>query len=350
MIVLEAINVGKRFKGTQDWAVQGFDVRIHKGEVFGLLGESGCGKTTILRMIAGFEKPSQGEIILNRQTVAGSNVFVEPQKRNVGIVFQDYALFPHKTVWENIMFGLFRLSKEDAAQRASKNIEICGLVGLENRYPHQLSGGQMQRVALARALAPEPQIILFDEPFSNIDSVRKYQIRDNIRDIIRATNATALFVTHDTKDVLAVADRVAVLKNGRIIQSDTPATLYSKPVNAYVADFFGRTNILKATATKDGYETALGFIRSEKLRPAVHTEVTLAIRPEDFEISNDIDACICGDVINQRFFGEFNEITCEVTGRHGDKTEVVIYASPQTVCAEKLCYFKPKPDSLNILE
>jgi iron(III) transport system ATP-binding protein len=286
---------------------------------------------------------------LNGEIVSWNDIFVEPQNRKIGIVFQDYALFPHKTVWENIQFGLFRFKNADATKKARRIIALCGLDGLEQRYPHQLSGGQMQRVALARAMAPEPELILFDEPFSNIDSMRKYQMRDDILEIIRKTNATAIFVTHDTKDVLAIADKVMVLKKGVVLQTGKPGTVYNQPVNKYVADFFGKTNIIKARVTEDGLETPFGVIKTTVGQENKGKELMLSIRPEDFEISSDTHDCFCGEVVDERFFGEFKEVTCLVTGRDGQQIRVTIYTSPQTSCAENKCYFMAKGHNLNIL-
>lgn len=242
---LEIKKLGKKFKGASDWAVSEFNLNVEQGHIVALLGESGCGKTTILRMIAGFELPDQGTISLNGKIVAGEGYFLEPQQRQVGIVFQDYALFPHKTVWQNILFGLHRLSKKQAQQCTEEIIALSGLQGLEQRFPHQLSGGQKQRVALARALAPRPELILFDEPFANIDSMRKNQMRDDISQIIRKTSATAIFVTHDTKDVMTIADQVVVMQKGKTLQWGTPQEIYNQPVNNYVSDFFGKSNFLK---------------------------------------------------------------------------------------------------------
>jgi iron(III) transport system ATP-binding protein len=170
---------------------------------------------------------------------------VEPAKRGVGIVFQDYALFPHKTVWQNICFGLFRLDKELREQKAASVMTLTGLTGLEARYPHQLSGGQKQRVALARALAPEPGIILFDEPFSNVDSMRKSQMREDISRILKEAGITSLLVTHDTRDVMFMADRVAVMKDGENLQTDTPANICCMPGNDYIGMCFAQEQKIK---------------------------------------------------------------------------------------------------------
>lgn len=351
MKILEIGNISKKFSGSSDWAVDDFSLEVVKGEIVGLLGESGCGKTTILRMISGFETLTRGHIHLGGIEVAGPGVFVEPQHRKVGIVFQDYALFPHKTVWENILFGLFRFKIEQGRQKAREIITLTGLEGLEKRYPHQLSGGQKQRVALARAMAPEPEVILFDEPFSNIDSVRKNQMREDIRQIIKNMGATAVFVTHDTKDVLAIADRVAVLKNGRALQTDTPGQVYSKPVNAYVAGFFGKTNLLKAKVSERGFETPIGLIKNNTPLPAHIKEVMLSIRPEEMVVadSDNNDGCFCGSIIKERFMGEYKELTCEVETAGGESAQVVIFTPPNVQCHSPKCYFKPNEGKISLL-
>lgn len=238
-------NLSKRFPGSRKPAVQNFSLDVFHGETVALLGESGCGKTTILRIIAGFETPDTGEVWINGRLVAGETSFVDPSKRGVGIVFQDYALFPHITVWENICFGLFRLEKQERSDKASAVLNLTGLAGLEKRYPYQLSGGQKQRLALARALAPEPGIILFDEPFSNVDAIRKNQMRNDIKNILANARTTTLLVTHDTRDVMDMADRVAVIREGENQQTDTPSQLCCNPANQYVAMCFEQGRCLE---------------------------------------------------------------------------------------------------------
>jgi iron(III) transport system ATP-binding protein len=350
MNILELRNITKKFPESRLPAVIDFNLDVKKGEIVALLGESGCGKTTILRMIAGFEIPDTGQIKLNGEIVSGNGIFREPQKRRVGIVFQDYALFPHKTVWENITFGLFLLPKEVATEKASKIIELSGLQGLEKRYPHQLSGGQKQRVALARAMAPEPELILFDEPFSNIDSMRKHQMREDIQQIIKKTNATAIFVTHDTRDVMTIADKVSVIRQGKLMQTDSPENIYNYPANAYVSDFFGKTNYIKAKVLQDGYDTPMGMIRTNTPLPASIDNVLLSIRPEEFTIESNGHDCFCGSIVKEKFMGEYKELTCKVENPSGEATEIVIYTSPTVDCSSDKCYFKPNEGKINILK
>jgi iron(III) transport system ATP-binding protein len=344
MNTLEIKNLHKKFPGTQAYAVRDFSLEVARGEIMALLGESGCGKTTILRMIAGFETPTRGEILLNGEVVSSDRLFVEPGKRGVGIVFQDYALFPHKTVWENICFGLFRHGREERSEKAVAIIQLAGLQGLEQRYPHQLSGGQKQRVALARALAPEPGIILFDEPFSNLDSMRKTQMREDIRDIIRKSGATAVFVTHDTRDVLAIADRVAVIRDGVNLQTGPPGEVYAHPTNPYVARFFGKTNLMRGVIAEGGYQTPIGFIPADLPLPASMKEVMLSIRPGHFEPAGEEEGCFCGRIKRRSFLGEYLEVVCAVKGPGGQETEVVIHAPPGHDCDSGICHFRYRGD------
>lgn len=219
---------------------------IRNGELVGLLGESGSGKTTMLRLIAGFEQPSNGNISLGGQTLCDDKTFVLPEKREVGMVFQDYALFPHMTVGENVKIGQPASSRYTASQW----LDIVGLSGLAGRKPDQLSGGQQQRVAIARAMAARPQLLLLDEPFSNIDESLKFGFRRELRTLLVQEGMTAVFVTHDTKDALAVADRIIILKDGDIRQIGTPEEIYLHPADTYVAGLLGPFNRLSRNENK----------------------------------------------------------------------------------------------------
>lgn len=349
MIVLMAKELSKKYPGSEKNAVSDFSIEVHKGEILALLGESGCGKTTVLRMISGFEIPDKGELYLDGKQISGNGFFTEPEKRGVGIVFQDYALFPHKTVAENIGFGLFRLTKSERPVRIREVLEITGMIGFEKRYPHQLSGGQRQRIALARALAPNPGIILFDEPFSNIDTVLKNQMREEIREILKQSGATAIFVTHDTKDVLDIADRAVVLKNGLTMQIDTPGNLYRKPVNRYVAELFGKSNFLTAKPVKNGFETLAGFITGIS-EPYLHkTSVILSIRPEAFHIAEpNSESAIKGRILNKKFFGEYTELIVEVSVAENTET-ITIHTKQRHQHFAGECWFKVDETEVRIL-
>jgi iron(III) transport system ATP-binding protein len=350
MNILKAQQIGKRYKGATRWAVSNFSAVIRQGEIVALLGESGCGKTTILRLISGFETPDAGELYLHDKPVAGKNTFVEPGQRGVGIVFQDYGLFPHKTVEQNIRFGLFRKSEEEIRSRLREVIELTGLEGLGKRYPHQLSGGQQQRVAVARAIAPNPAILLFDEPFSNIDSKRREQLRSEIRDILKKTGITAVFVTHDTRDVMAIADRVFLLREGVTIQEGTPAEVYQHPRNRYAAEFFGKTNIIAATTTAEGYILPFGKLTTPTPPAKSGQQVTLSIRPDAFEISKQkTPDTITAKIVQTQFFGDYHELTCRISEEQ-DPLTLTIYASSQHQFPDSKCYFIIRSNGASELE
>lgn len=342
MKVLQIDRVSKTFEGSCDAAVSNFSLNVYQGEIVALLGESGCGKTTLLRLISGFEVPDTGSIRVRDRIVADNRTFIPPEERGVGIVFQDYALFPHKTVTENIRFGLFRLPAKEQIAITAELIRITGLSGLGKRYPHQLSGGQKQRVALARALAPKPRLILLDEPFSNLDSLKKASIQEEIATIIKQTNSTGIFVTHDTKDVLAIADRVVVMKYGVALQTGTPANLYKYPVNQYVARFFGKTNVLPAEVVSEGFLTPLGIIKTPRHSLQEGQKVLLSVRPDNFEVAQSPKNALSAKVVKTNFFGDHKEIICRVCGRDGKEMDVTIHLPPHEACDESECFMRYK--------
>ncbi len=245
-VEVELFELTKSFGRVQ--AVNGISLQIKKGEFFFLLGPSGCGKTTTLRMVAGFERPNGGLIKIRDQVVNR----IPPEKRNTGMVFQNWALFPHKSVFENIAFGLKmrKLPKETIHEKVLKALELIRLPGFENRYPSQLSGGQMQRVALARALVIEPSVLLLDEPLSNLDAKIREQMRLEISLLLKRLGLTAIYVTHDQSEALAMADRIAVMDEGMIKQVGTPVEIYENPAGEFVADFIGDSNCLTGELTE----------------------------------------------------------------------------------------------------
>jgi iron(III) transport system ATP-binding protein len=284
--VLQVRGLVKRYSREAAAAVSSVDMTVSDGEVVGLVGESGCGKSTLLRLVAGLEVPDAGTVRIGDREVAGPGAWVAPERRGVGMVFQDFALFPHLRAVDNVAYGLTSVPRRERRGRAEEVLELVGLAGYGGRFPHQLSGGQQQRVALARALAPQPRLLLLDEPFSNLDSALKRGLRAEIRDILRRTGITALLVVHDAEDVLALADRVAVMRAGRIRQVETPDFLYDQPRDEYVARFFGETNILHARPQGEGFETAIGFIPCA-LAEGRSEPVRLCFRPEHFHLSTD---------------------------------------------------------------
>lgn len=228
--------------------VQNLDLTVDKGHIGCLLGASGCGKTTVLRAIAGFEPLCAGTIHLNGELLSSAEATVVPEKRNVGMMFQDYALFPHLSIEKNIAFGLRKQDKIKRLARTEEMLELVGLEDLGKRYPHELSGGQQQRVALARALAPEPSLLLLDEPFSNLDVDTRERLAFEVREILQKTGLTAILVTHNQAEAFAIADRIGVMNHGGIVQWDTAYGLHHNPVNEFVADFIRREALLNQRA------------------------------------------------------------------------------------------------------
>ena len=240
--VVECRGLTKRYGDVR--AVDGVSFALRPGEVVSILGPSGCGKTTMLRLIAGFEVPDDGEVSLQGETVSSRRLHVPPDRRNVGMVFQEYALFPHKSVAGNVSFGLNRLDPGERDRRTAEVMAIARLGGLEGRYPHELSGGQQQRVALARAIAPRPVIVLLDEPFSNLDATMRQEMRREVQTILGESGTAAVFVTHDREEAFATADRVGVMRDGRLEQLDAPDVVYHAPATPFVAEMAGVTGFI----------------------------------------------------------------------------------------------------------
>ncbi|RMH09126.1 MAG: ABC transporter ATP-binding protein [Nitrospirae bacterium] len=265
-------------------AIHDISLALHQGEILCLLGPSGCGKTTTLRVIAGFERVTAGEIVLNGTVVASPRIHLPPERRRVGMVFQEYALFPHLRVAENIGFGLQACSIDQRRARIHDLLTMMDLVGFERRYPHELSGGQQQRVALARALAPNPVLLLLDEPFSNLDPDMTYKMQDELHTLLKRTNTTTLLVTHDHEEAFAMADQIAVLHEGRLIQCDTPETIYHLPATPFVAEFVGQADFLPGTVTETGVMTEVGVFPRPIHYHGTH-HVYVMVRPDDLEIT-----------------------------------------------------------------
>ncbi|MTI30676.1 ABC transporter ATP-binding protein [Xanthovirga aplysinae] len=314
MEILQLNALRKQFGGKKGFCLNNINLSVEEGELLALIGESGSGKTTLLRLIAGFERADKGEIRVKGQEIVSDRKFVSPEKRHLGMVFQDYALFPHLNLYQNISFGLHKQKRAEKEKRVKEMLDLVGLTGFDKRYPHELSGGQQQRVALARALAPRPELLLLDEPFSNLDALLKDQVREEVRQIIKKTRTTAVFVTHDTKDALSTADRIAILKEGEIQQIGTPDELYEKPCNAYVARFFGKINFVKAEPKEDGFLTELGFIPTAEARNWSQP-VKLAIRPEHIHLSKSEDLPGQGVIKHINYLGDHLEITLAVKNR-----------------------------------
>lgn len=269
----------------QSPVVQDVTFTVSTGQILTLLGPSGCGKTTTLRLIAGFERLDSGWIEIASKTVADQNTHVPPEQRRVGMVFQDYAIFPHLSVADNVAFGL--KGKPDAGERARAMLELVGLVGADQQMPHELSGGQQQRVALARALVLEPAVVLLDEPFSNLDTSLRTQVRAEVRELLKETRATVVFVTHDQEEAMFIGDRVAVMEGSRIQQIGTPEDVFHRPATRFVAEFMGQSDFIPGRVTARGVETALGTL-PQSLNLPTGTTVDVLLRPDDVEIEESV--------------------------------------------------------------
>ena len=303
---LECVQLSKAF--SESPAVRDVSLQLGAGEFLSLLGPSGCGKTTVLRLVAGFEQPDAGSIWLNGQVIADSKSVTSPETRKIGMVFQEYAIFPHLNVVDNVSFGLSGPQRQKRKE-AAPLLDLVGLTGLEDRMPHELSGGQQQRVALARALAPQPEIVLLDEPFSNLDAALRGQVRREVRDILREAGMAAIFVTHDQEEALSMSDRVAVMFDGRILQDGSPQDLYLRPTTRRVASFLGETNFLPALANGDHATSVIGEVA---LLQPTNGEVDLLIRPEFLHLQAPAPDSPAGLVRWVEFFGHHQRIGVEL--------------------------------------
>lgn len=289
-------------------ALAGVSLEIDAGQIVCLVGHSGCGKSTLLRTIAGIETIDNGRIRIDGEMVSGGGFFVEPEHRRVGFMFQDYALFPHLSVRQNIAFGLSRLPRALRVARVDEVIGRIGIGALAERYPHMLSGGEQQRVALARALAPQPHVLLMDEPFSNLDRGLRDKVRHETLALVRSLNMTAVVVTHEPEEALAMGDMVALMQNGRLVEAGTGEAVYARPRSAYAASFFSRINSIPARADGASLDTPLGRF---PLPSAPKGPVTVFIRPQSIRISA---SGINARVIGRSLLGELEELTLAVDG------------------------------------
>jgi iron(III) transport system ATP-binding protein len=270
-------------------ALDGVDLVVAEERVTALLGPSGCGKSTLLRVIAGFERPDAGTVSLGGRTVAGPGVHVQPERRRAGIVPQEQSLFPHLSVAANVAYGLGRGAGRGA--RVDTMLELCGLEGLGTRMPHELSGGQQQRVALARALAPQPSVVLLDEPFAGLDATLRAELRTEIATILRASGQTALLVTHDQDEALSIADRVAVMRSGSIVQHAIPSQIYHQPADAWVAGFVGSANVVDGEVVGPGQVAcAVGMVMVARTQAPAQGAVKVVLRPEQVVLGDASDA------------------------------------------------------------
>jgi len=304
--VLSIDGVSKEYG--RELAVEDLSLSVKDGELLTLLGPSGCGKTTTLRMIAGLEEPSSGTITIADETVTADadGPFKKPEERDVGIVFQDYALFPHLTVGENIAFGLDEMDDEETDARVSELLELVDLQAHEEKMPNQLSGGQQQRVALARSLAPEPDVLLLDEPFSNLDVRLRVEMREEVRRILKRAGVTAISVTHDQEEALSISDRVAIMNDGAIAQIGNPGEVFENPESRFVASFLGQASFLSARVT-DKLETGLGSFGLELLNGPIEAYdgamIDVLVRPDDLQAMPSSEPKADGYVVHRQYNG-----------------------------------------------
>lgn len=315
---LEFDHVARRYPQAQ--AVRDVSLRIEPGEIVCLLGPSGCGKTTLLRLASGIEVPSGGRILLNEKEVAGPNAFVPPEKRNVGLMFQDFALFPHLTILENVAFGLKGLGSQIAAQEAFAALARVGLDRYARDYPHILSGGQQQRVALARAIAPRPAVILMDEPFSGLDVYLRETLRETTKSLLKETRSTGMIVTHDPDEAMQLADRIAVMRDGVIVQAGLADHLYHEPADLFVARMFSEINELPAVVQGGRIETSFGSVPAPNFQDG--DRVILCIRRRAVRPVTDSTG-VPGRVLASRFQGDLAQLTIGVSGMDQPLTSLV---------------------------
>ena len=282
--VIQCARLTKRFSDAL--AVSDVDLELRPGEILSVLGPSGSGKTTLLRLIAGFEVPDSGEVRIHGRPVSGSGFSVPPESRNVGMVFQEYALFPKRTVSQNVAFGLRGLPDRERRKRVAEAIELVRLTGMDDRYPHELSGGQQQRVALARTLAPRPIAVLLDEPFSNLDAGMRREMRQEVEGILREDSIATVFVTHDREEAFAMADRVGVMIAGHLEQLDQPEVIYRSPATPFVAELAGMCDFLRGQVQDDFVVTEIGKLAYTSNNGALPqgSRVDLLVHPNDFQV------------------------------------------------------------------
>ncbi len=297
--------------------LEGLELEVPEGAVVTILGASGSGKTTLLRVIAGFERPDAGTVLIGDELVDLTHRFVPPERRRIGYVAQEGNLFPHLTIARNIAFGLSR--QERTSGRVEELLNLVGLDGMGKRYPHQLSGGQQQRVALARALAPHPQVVLLDEPFSSLDARLRSSLRFDVMRILREQRATTVFVTHDQEEALSVADLVGIMNSGQIRQFATPEALYTRPVDPTVAQFLGEANIVAGTVSRGVVDTALGQLSLANANSSLEGQAIALVRPEQISLRSLADTHLepgqaVGRVVHREYYGHDCVMLVDVDG------------------------------------
>ena len=318
-------NVKKCFGDTV--VLRDFTQEFREGEFITLLGPSGCGKTTMLRMIAGFERPTQGEIAIGEQVVSSKKVFIPPEKRDIGMVFQSYAVWPHMTVFDNVAYPLRikKLPKGEVEHRVEALLQVVHLGRYAQRMPGQLSGGQQQRVALARALVMNPRLLLLDEPLSNLDAKLREGMRYEIKEIQRELGITVVYVTHDQTEAMAMSDRIVVINRGVIQQVGAPQEIYRTPANQFVADFVGRVDSLRG-AVRGGRIQLTGLGQSLRYDGPCTGEVVVAVRPESLSLARPGEGQLTGSIVNKYYLGDISDLRVDVGGA------VIRLIAPPEIC------------------
>lgn len=323
----------KRYRRSGEAAVKGVSFDVNEGKILALVGESGSGKTTLLRILAGLERMDVGEILLDGKRIAEADGGMPPEKRGIGLVFQHHALFPHLTVEKNVLFGVRKRPTLERQRIFAEMMELVGLEGFGKRFPHELSGGERQRVALARALAPNPRLLLMDEPFSSLDARLRHSVRDETRAILKKRGTTAVFVTHDTGDALAVADGIVVLRKGVVQQTGAPPEVYHAPSNAYVASFFGTCNFLPFNSLG---QPGGARVTCHVGPPGMSNEESgLWVRPEDLELVKEGVGGLVGVVETVSFGGGYQDVTLRCDKDSSLKVEVRHHAPFMVAVGEK---------------
>lgn len=347
--VLSISGLTKRYARNAAPAVADVNLAVGAGELTAVVGESGCGKSTLMRLIAGLEVPDAGGIRIGGRPVADGRSWVPPERRGVGMVFQDFALFPHMTVMGNILYGLATLPRGERRPRAESLLELVGLAGYGERYPHQLSGGQQQRIALARALGPNPRLLLLDEPFSSLDTTLKRTLREELREILRRTDTTTILVVHDAEDVLMLADSAAVMRGGRILQQGDPQMLYRRPNDEYVARFFGETNVLAGRPAAGGFETVIGLVPCAAAA-SCSGAVRLCLRPEGLRLVSGGETGHPAVVQWARNVGTRRRVLVSLENGGGPGATLLVDtdAEPPLVEGDRV-YVRSKPECVHVL-
>jgi iron(III) transport system ATP-binding protein len=314
-------------------------LKLEPGDVMSLLGPSGSGKSTLLRIAAGFERPDEGCVRVNDREICSTTTFVEPERRGIGLIFQDFALFPHLDVLENVSFGLRQIRKNERPKVALAALDRVGLADKAQAWPHMLSGGEQQRVALARALAPRPSVVLMDEPFSGLDSRLRDSVRDQSLELIRETRASAILVTHDPEEAMRASDRICLLNDGKVVQTGTPGDLYNRPNSLFSARFFSRANLFSGKVAGGRLETVFGAVPATKLKDGQNA--VLCVRDDGFDFTRSAeDGYVAGAIVDRRLLGSDEVLTVRVNGV--DEPVSVRLPCHEVILGHRQIWLRPK--------